>query len=138
MSDLRDSPIYLRQTGPYAARRRFTALSWVCAASPFALLVAFVTLAIHIRLGLGHWPTPMSEDYHSSAFDVHAAILSFCGMFALYVAGPLWLLCLLIPPLRPEWPRGVVFQFLTMVIGALLMIAVLKFDPTTFTAWVLH
>jgi len=54
------------------------------------------------------------------------------------VAGPLWLLCLLIPPLRPEWPRGVVFQFLTMVIGALLMIAVLKFDPTTFSAWVLH
>jgi len=138
MSDLRDSPIYLRQTGPYAARRRFTALSWVCAASPFALLVAFVTLAIHIRLGLGHWPTPMSEDYHSPAFDVHAAILSFCGMFALYVAGPLWLLCLLVPPLRPEWPRGVVFQFLTMVIGALLMLAVLKFDPTTFTAWVLH
>ena len=79
----------------------------------------------------------MFEDYHSRTFDFHANTLGIFAAFCLYAAGPLWLVCLLIPQLRPAWPRAVVFQLITAVIGWLLMFGVLTFDPTTFSAWVL-
>jgi hypothetical protein len=127
----------LPETETPPAARRFPSVSWLCATSPLVLLFLFITLGIHIRLGLGHWPTPMFEDYHSSAFRVHDHILGVWLIFSVYVAGPLWLLCLLIRPLRPAWPRPLVFQLVTLIGGWLLNCAVLTFDPTTFSAWFL-
>ena len=117
--------------------RHFQSVSWVCAISPLVLLFLFITFGIHIRLGLGHWPTPMSESYHSSAFHLHEVIFGTWFVFSVYAAGPLWFLCLLIPPLRPSWPRPRVAQFFTLIGGWLLNCTVVTFDPTTFSAWFL-
>lgn len=119
------------------AGRRFPCVSWSCALSPFALLFVFLTVGVHIRLGLGHWPTPMFEDYHSPAFSIHEWTLIVCFWFAVFVAGPLWFVCLLIPSLSPAWPRTVFSQLLTCAVGWLVIVAVLTFDPTTFSAWFL-
>jgi hypothetical protein len=119
------------------ARRRFLIVSWLCAISPVVLLFLFITFGLHVRLGLGHWPTPMFEDYHSPAFHIHEVILGIWLHFAVYAAGPLWLLCLLIPRLRPTWPRPLLTQLCTFSGGWLLGWALLTFDPTTFSAWFL-
>ena len=78
----------------------------------------------------------MFEVYHSPAFDFHAGALFVFAASCLYAAGPLWLVCLLIPRLRPAWPRAVVLQLITAAIGWLLMLGVLTWDPTTFSAWI--
>jgi hypothetical protein len=79
----------------------------------------------------------MFEDYNSVAFNIHTGILFVLIFFTLYVAGPLWLLCLAVPPLRPIWPRPVVAQLITCAGGWLLIFTVLTLDPTTFTDWFL-
>ena len=120
-----------------SAGRRFPVVSWACALSPFALLLVFLAFGVHIRFGLGHWPTPMFEDYHSTAFRIHEWLLIVCVWFAVLVAGPLWLVCLFVRSLRPAWPRSVLSQLVTCALGWLLIVAVLTFDPTTFSAWFL-
>ena len=127
----------LPETETPSAARRFPSVSWLCAISPLVLLFFFITLGIHIRLGLGHWPTPMFEGYHSSAFHVHEIIFGSWLIFSVYAAGPLWLLCLLIPSLRPTRPHPRLTQFFTLIGGWLLNCAILRFDPTTLSAWFL-
>ena len=100
------------------------------------MLLVYLTLGIHIRLGLGHWPVPMIEDYRSPAFLVHEVVLLVWLYCALFGAMPLWLLCLLIRPLQPS-RRVAVTQLLTFGVGWLLIAAVLIFDPTTLSAWFL-
>ncbi len=117
--------------------RRFPFVSWACAFSPFFLLFCFFTLGIHIRLGLGHWPTPMLEDYHTRAFDIHAAIFGIVVTCAFYAAAPVWFVCLFFRALRPSWPRAICSQLAICASGWLIIAAVYRFDPTTFTAWVL-
>jgi len=41
-------------------------ITWVPVLAPALLLFAFLTLAAHVRLGLGHWPRPMWEEYWNS------------------------------------------------------------------------
>jgi hypothetical protein len=119
------------------ARKRFPQLAWACAISPVILLLVFITMGIHMRLGLGHWPTPMFESYDAWAFRLHGDILQICLIFVILAAGPLWLVCLLIRPLRPSWPREAVSQLVTYAIGWLLILGTLAFDPTTFSEWIL-
>ena len=127
----------LSESGSLAPQRRFPFVSWSCALSPFALLLVFLAFGVHIRLGIGHWPIPMIENYHSTAFSIHEWVLMICVWFSLFVAGPLWLICLLLRSLRPAWPRTVVSQLVTCAAGWLAIFAVLTFDPTTFSAWFL-
>ncbi len=94
-------------------------------------------MAIHIRLGLGHWPTPIYENYRTPASLFHMRVLERTLDFSVYFAGPLWLICLLVPQLRPS-SRGVIkAQVMTAGVGWLLIIGFLTLDPTTFSAWVL-
>lgn len=120
-----------------ATERRFTQVSWFCAFSPSVLLFIFITLGIHLRLGLGHWPTPMFEDYRTPVFDFHVQILLSFLSFALYGAGPLWLLCLLVRPLRPLRLHTAVAQLVLCAMGWVSIFGFLTFDPTTFSAWCL-
>lgn len=126
-----------RESAASAPRRQWPFVSWSCALSPVVLLFVFIGFGIHVRLGLGHWPTPMVEDYHSAAFRVHEWVLIGSLWFALVIAGPLWLVSLFSRSLRPAWPRTVAFQLLLCAAGWLAIVAVLRFDPTTFSAWLL-
>ncbi len=100
------------------------------------LLFAVVTLAVHVRLGLGRWPTPIYESYRTSASILHMSILERTSVFAIYCAGPLWLVCLLIPMFQPS-RRSIVSQVAVAGVGWLLIVGFLTLDPTTFSAWLL-
>jgi hypothetical protein len=117
--------------------RRFTGLSWFCACSSIFLLGLYLLLGLHIRLRLGHWPTPMFENYSAPLFQAHFEILRLFLLATWFVAGPVWLLCLLVRPLRPHPPRIIAWQLATFAAGWLLIFAVILFDPTTFSAWFL-
>jgi len=56
------------------AQRRVRFLTWVLVLSPLLLLSVFLTLAAHVRLALGHWPTPMLENYDTVAYSRHERV----------------------------------------------------------------
>lgn len=93
-------------------------------------------MAGHVRLGLGHWPKPMWEDYQTTLFRVHWHALVALAFFTVYAAIPLWLL-LLCPRRFRISLRAHVIQFAAYGLGWMLVFLVLKYDPTTFTAWFL-
>ena len=110
--------------------------TWISSLSSVFLLLAFVTMAFHVRLGLGHWPTPMTEDYHTTAFRIHEYALIAILLFAVYAAGPLWLVFLFFRRLRLSW-RAHITQAVVYGLGWLLILLASKYDPTTFTDWFL-
>jgi hypothetical protein len=93
-------------------------------------------MAVHIRIGLGHWPTPMMEDYRTIPFRIHEYVLIGILLFAVFAAGPIWLVCLFFRRLRLPW-RVHVTQAAIYGLGWLLIFLASKYDPTTFTAWFL-
>ena len=111
-------------------------LTWICSLSSILLLLTFITVAFHIRLGLGHWPTPMTEDYRTTAFRIHEHALIAVVLFTVYAAGPLWLLFLCFRGLRLS-RRTHATQAVVYGLGWLLIVLAGKYDPTTFTQWFL-
>jgi hypothetical protein len=111
-------------------------LLWLCSLSSAALLLLWLALALHVRLGLGHWPTPMIENYRTTFFTVHYQILLGVGLFAVYGAAPLWFLLLCVHRFRGAW-RTHIAQGVAYILGWIMMFLVVKFDPTTFTDWFL-
>lgn len=122
---------------PQPIERRYPQIAWSFALSPIVLLLIIVTLAVHIRLGLGHWPTPVYENYRTPASVLHMQVLQKTLDFSAYFAGPLWLICLLVPQLRPSSSRIIKAQVMTAGVGWLLVIGFLTLDPMTFSAWLL-
>jgi hypothetical protein len=93
-------------------------------------------MAAHVRLGLGHWPKPMTESYRSAAFTVHETALFIVGLFALYGAVPLYLSLLLFRRHRVT-PQFHLKQAAVYILGWILIVLLAKADPTTFTEWLL-
>ncbi len=79
----------------------------------------------------------MFENYTAPSFQAHMEVVRLFLFVTWFVIGPVWLACLLIRPLRPSPPCIIAYQLATFVGGYLLIIAVLAFDPTTFSAWYL-
>jgi hypothetical protein len=114
--------------------RALTALTWACASSPVLLLMIWIAMAIHLRLGLGHWPKPMVEDYKTFAFDVHEMILILVGYFAVFIALPLGLILVCFKRFRGPMSLHI-RQAATFVVGWALIVLFARLDPTTFTDW---
>jgi len=119
--------------GPDKARRVIT---WACALSPAALLLVFLTLALHVRLGLGHWPASIAENYATAAYDAHIYVFVGLVWFALLAAGPLWLLSVAVPGQRLRW-KTLVCQLAACGLGWLLICLVAKLNPRGFVDWFL-
>jgi hypothetical protein len=79
----------------------------------------------------------MFEDYKAPLFQAHFAVLNVFLLATWFLVGPVWILCLLVRPLRPHPPRIIAYQLATFAGGYLLIFAVIAFDPTTFSAWFL-
>ena len=76
---------------------RFTpGVTWFCTALPLIAFLVFLTMAVHVRLSLGHWPTEaLGSKDKSLGLAFHEFIwivMLFAGGFA---AVPLWLVLLL-------------------------------------------
>ena len=100
------------------------------------LLLAFITLAVHVRVGLGHWPTPMFENFHTPAYSAHEQVLTWIGFFTVFAAIPLWLLMLCFRRFRQSL-RTHLIQAGVYVAGWLLIMLYGAVDPGRFMAWFL-
>ena len=109
-------------------------LMWLCVFSPLLLLFTFLTLAVHVRLALGHWPTPMTESFGGSAFRAHERVVIWVGYFTVYVAMPLWLLMLCFRTFRITLKHHLT-QFGVYAVGWGLIVLYLICDPGRFADW---
>lgn len=108
--------------------------TWACVLTPFLLLAVAVSLAVHVRLGLGHWPEPMREDYVAPTFQVHMYLLYGTVICALYSVVPVWMLLLCARPLRLSfWTHAM--QFAVYAAGWGLIGLFCALDPWRFFTW---
>ena len=111
-------------------------LTWFLAASSLLLLVVIIGLALHVRLGLGHWPQPMVENYDSGLYDIHEWLIVIVGYYAVYVAVPLLLLVLSFPRFRSS-PQTHAGQFGLIALGWILIGLFYLVDYGKFVTWLL-
>jgi hypothetical protein len=109
-------------------------LTWILSFSSLALLLGILSLAVHVRLGLGHWPEPMVEGYDTTAFKLHQWLVFAIGHFAIFLAIPLWPLLLLFKRFRAGVKTHLV-QSIVYSVGWLLIYLFLEYDPTSFSEW---
>ena len=109
-------------------------ITWTSALSSLALFLTAVGLALHVRLGVGHWPGPMWEDYRTTGYDVHALAVMGIWLFTVYAAVPLWTLCICIPRLRLS-AGTYLAQAALYVLGWGLVAAFIVLDPYQFITW---
>lgn len=110
--------------------------TWLPCWAPLALFMGVLSLAAHVRLGLGRWPVPMVENYHTKGYQYHEVLVFLLGLVALYIAGPLWAILVATPRLRLS-PTRHLLQFAVFISGFVLIFLAAKFDPTPFTEWFL-
>ncbi len=108
--------------------------TWACVLTPFLLLAAAVSLALHVRFGLGHWPAPMQEDYSTPAFQVHLKILQGIVICALYSVVPVWAFLLCAKPLRLSYWMHTI-QLAVYAAGWGLIGLCCALDPWRFFTW---
>jgi hypothetical protein len=53
----------------------FQHAAWLCACLPWLVVIAWGGLAAHVCLGLGHWPTPMVEQYATTLYQWHEGLV---------------------------------------------------------------
>ncbi|MGI9241741.1 MAG: hypothetical protein ACR2RV_13145 [Verrucomicrobiales bacterium] len=111
-------------------------LTWIPAISSLVVLFAYVSLAFHVRIGLGHWPKPMFENYDTNFYYAHGWLFLGLGFFALFLAAPLWLVGLKFPIFRtPKQTRFI--QLGLFGLGWVLFYLYVTIDPGSFTEWFL-
>jgi hypothetical protein len=108
--------------------------SWLCAATSPALFISFVTLLLHVRLGVGHWPKPMWEDYSTFALKAHELVA--LGLFATstFVAPVIGVGLLCFRATRGSWQFHVA-QLGLFAGGWILVLALWHADPFQFVTW---
>ena len=116
------------------ANRLGHVILWVLMLSPLLLSLNLLLLAAHVRIALGHWPTPMVESYSSAAFRWHAQGVLCFGIFAAYGALPLWILALCFKRLRRR-PGVHLAQLACFLMGWIGFAAFWQWDPHDFVRW---
>jgi hypothetical protein len=116
------------------AKRTIGAFTWMLAASPYLLLLIFLTLAMHVRIGLGHWPEPIFENYHTTACILHEQLVVWVGMFTMFAAAPLWLASLFFRIFRISLKIHLM-QAGAYIVGWALIILYTRIDPYKFAEW---
>jgi hypothetical protein len=114
----------------------FRRSAWVSALSPTILLMVLVTFALHVRIGVGHWPTPMWEDYRTPLAARHEGLIELVLFFTLFAAPAIWLICSILN-FKRESHAAKINQLFLYAAGWLLIVLAGTLDPTTFTAWLL-
>jgi hypothetical protein len=109
-------------------------VTWVLAACPALLVLGVVVLALHVWLGVGHWPLTTRDHYDTRAFHLHARLLIWFAAGSLLAAPPLWLLSLCARRFRLP-PQVHLLQVGFYLVGWLTIGALLAADPGNFFDW---
>jgi len=117
------------------SKKNNSSLTWFAVITPLICWAMYVSLAIHCRLAVGHWPQPMLENINIKSYEIHAKIL---WLFAYVVLAslPCWLVMLFFKKFRINIKIHLL-QLIVFGFGFLLIILTLMFDPTPFTEWFL-
>jgi hypothetical protein len=118
------------------SRRKIQSVTWVLMCSSPLLLFVFLSLAAHVRLGLGHWPTPMLESYNTAAYGRHVQVFVWVALFTVYAAVPLWLVALCFGIFRISLKTHLL-QTGIYVAGWVLIALYGEIDPGRFVEWFL-
>jgi hypothetical protein len=118
------------------SQRKLQSLTWAVASSPRLLLLIFLTLAAHVRVGLGHWPIPILEHYQTTAYSLHARAFIWLALFVVYAAIPLWLVSLCFRVFRISLKTHPL-QAGVYAVGWALIILSAYVDPCRFVEWFL-
>ena len=68
---------------------RWTRFTWLCAASPSIVLLLFVTMALHVRLGYGRWPQDAIDNFPALHFQIHEWMFLEAILFSVFAPMPL-------------------------------------------------
>jgi hypothetical protein len=117
-------------------KRTTRAITWGLVSSPLLLLFVFLTLAAHVRIGLGHWPTSIIENYRTTAYSLHVKSFFWIGLFAVYAAIPLWLVSLCFRVFRISL-RTHLIQAGVYAVGWAFVALYAFVDPYKFVEWLL-
>jgi len=94
------------------------AISWMIALTPVLLLLGFLTLTAHVRIGLGYVPHSMTGNYQTTAFHVHQRAVFGLGCFTIWGAMPLWLVLLCVRRFCCSWSWAMpILQVLVFALG---------------------
>ena len=110
--------------------------TWLPVYFPVVLLLGVLALATHVRIGLGHWPTPMFENYRTPAYRVHEAAVFWIGWFTIFAAIPLWLLLICFRRFRMTLKMHLL-QAGIYAAGWLVIAVYVSIDPGQFVYWFL-
>jgi hypothetical protein len=91
-------------------------------------------MAIHCRIGLGHWPQPMIENYSGGTYDLLELASVLWVYFTLFVAGPVVLITLVVG-FSGKHNRGNRVRVILYGLGWACLACVMLLDPTSFTEW---
>jgi len=111
-------------------------LAWLCVSTPYLLLLALVTLAFHVRLGLGRWPVPVIENYQTASYLLHQHYVHTWLLITVVGALPAWGLLLCFQPGQLSL-RACAKQLACYAFGWGLICLTAILDPTPFTEWFL-
>ena len=117
-------------------QRKVWFFTWTLVLSPLLLLLLFLTLAMHVRLALGHWPTPMIENFNTVAYSRHEQLFIWVALFTVYAAIPLWLVALCFRVFRISLKTHLI-QAGVYALGWALIALYGFIDPGKFTEWFL-
>ena len=111
--------------------------TWLCVLAPVILLAVFISLALHVRVGLGHWPKPMVENYRTEAYERHEEVFKVTALITFYGALPCWMLFIIaFPRLRGSaklhLAQGAIYAAGWALIGLYWVV-----DPWRFVEWLL-
>jgi len=115
-------------------RKIITAIQYFCACSPGINLILFLLLGYHIRLGLGHWPTPLFEDYSTFLFEAHLTVVDIMWLFAAVIAGPLWIVLAIVNYRKFRW-KTLLVSIVCYLVSWGMVYVVWCADANDFVTW---
>lgn len=109
--------------------------AWIASCIPLLCLATFFIYASVVRIGLGHWPTPMTECYTTPLVALLHPV-SGCLLVATLWAPLAWIAVILIPGLSPQ-RSALLAQATLLITASYLMILFWMRCPGDFMSWVL-
>ena len=116
-------------------RRPLSSRLVACSMIPAIVLVgAFYTLAIHMYLSLGGWPTLIGDSGFSSALKFHAEIAQYCfgGLFLILFVT--WPIAVAVFAVVRRWHAGVHYLGMLALAWAL-GLGLMELGPDRFLYW---